>query len=56
MAALIQKFEPKVLVETVIWVFRKYINHGFYVDYWYFQIKNWDEILKLHLTKKHIQK
>ena len=34
MGSLFRSFEPTVLVETVLWVFRTYRAHGFQISYW----------------------
>lgn len=34
MSTLFSAYEPPVLVETVLWVFRAYRSHGFHTTYW----------------------
>ena len=34
MASLFRSFEPVVLAETALWVFRAYRAHGFQISYW----------------------
>jgi hypothetical protein len=43
---------PYVLVNTVLWVFRAYINHGFTPQYWESQLYSWFFILEEILTEK----
>lgn len=50
MSALLTDFSPAVLVDTVLWVFRAYKNHGFQPTYWPAQLNAWTWLLKKHLT------
>jgi hypothetical protein len=50
MSSLFLHFEPFILVETVLWVYRAYRSHGFNLTYWPAQLDQWVQILKLHLT------
>ena len=50
MAAIVEKNNPEVLVDTILWVFNTYINHGFQPKYWEVQLKCWKTILKEELT------
>lgn len=50
MGSLFMNYEPAVLVETVIWVFRAYRAHGFRLTYWPAQLATWIEVLKAELT------
>ncbi len=43
-------YEPAVLVETVLWVFRAYRSHGFRLTYWPAQLDQWVELFKTHLS------
>jgi hypothetical protein len=43
-------YEPEVLVETVLWVFRAYRSHGFRLTYWPAQLDQWVELFKTHLS------
>jgi hypothetical protein len=49
-SSIIKNFEPEILVETVLWVFRAYRSHGFSTNYWASQLNSWIEILKTHLS------
>jgi hypothetical protein len=49
-ATIISKYDPEVFVDTLIWVFNTYINHGFQPAYWKEQMKYWRIILKDELT------
>ncbi|MEI6153266.1 MAG: hypothetical protein WCQ90_04185 [Deltaproteobacteria bacterium] len=42
-------YNPEVLVETVLWVFRAYRSHGFQLTYWPAQLDTWVEISKREL-------
>ena len=50
MASLFGDYNPEVLVETVLWVFRAYLSHGFKQTYWPAQLDTWVEILKKELS------
>lgn len=52
MSSVFAEFQPEVLVETIIWVFRTYRSHGFNLDYWPFQLNQWIEIYKTNLSEK----
>lgn len=43
-------FQPVVLVETVLWVFRAYRTHGFHLTYWPAQLDQWIVLFKVHLS------
>ncbi len=51
MASIFKKFEPQVLVDTVLWVFRAYRSRKFHSSYWAAQLSNWIEILKQELSE-----
>ena len=45
-------YNPAVLVETVLWVYRAYRNHGFNLTYWPAQLDQWTELFKKELSKE----
>ena len=49
MESLFQVFEPEVLVDTVLWVFRTYRAHGFSPIYWPANLDTWVETLRQEL-------
>ncbi len=51
MISLFKDYNPLVLTETVLWVFRAYRSHGFHLTYWPAQLDNWVQILKDELSK-----
>lgn len=51
MESIMLVFNPQVLVETVLWVFRAYRAHGFNDLYWTAQLNAWLEAIKLHLSE-----
>ena len=53
MASLFGNYQPDVLVETVLWVFRAYRSHGFRLAYWPAQLDTWVVIFKKHLKQQH---
>ncbi len=47
--------KPKILVETVIWVFKAYRSRGFQSTYWAAQLSTWNTILQRHLTSESLK-
>lgn len=52
MASIFKNYNPEVLVETVLWVFRAYRSHGFTTTYWATQMNTWIRLLKDSLTSE----
>lgn len=50
-AALLENYEPAVLVETALWAFRVYRAHGFQISYWPANLDTMVEILKEELNE-----
>ena len=50
MYSVFSNYNPEVLVETVLWVFRAYRSHGFTTNYWATQFNTWINLLKEVLT------
>jgi len=50
-ASILQHPNPEVLVESVLWVFRAYRNHGFSTNYWAAQLNAWFGILPQELSE-----
>lgn len=50
MVSVFKNYNPEVLVETVLWVFRAYRSHGFTSNYWATQLNTWIYLLKKELT------
>ncbi len=48
--SLLRQYNPEVLVETVLWVFRAYRSHDFRLTYWPAQLNAWVEVLKRRLS------
>jgi len=51
MESLFSEFEPEVLVETALWVFRAYLAHGFQRTYWPAHLETWVRILRRELPE-----
>lgn len=49
-ASILKDFNPEVLVDTVLWVFRAYRSHGFTSNYWAAQLNLWMVVIKEVLT------
>ena len=41
MGALLRRCDPRVLTDSVLWVFRTYRAHGFRPDYWPVELAAW---------------
>jgi hypothetical protein len=52
MYALSRNYEPLVLVETALWVFRAYRAHGFQIGYWPANLEAAVQILKEELSSE----
>jgi hypothetical protein len=50
--SILKNNNPHVLVNTVLWVFRAYLNHGFTSNYWASQLNEWFHILEETLSEK----
>jgi len=49
-ASILKNYNPEVLVDTVLWVFRAYRSHGFTSNYWAAQLNLWMVVIKETLT------
>lgn len=49
-ASFLITFEPQLLVNTILWVFRAYRSHGFRLTYWPAQLHQWMVVLKQCLS------
>ncbi|MCF7920375.1 MAG: hypothetical protein K9N06_10745 [Candidatus Cloacimonetes bacterium] len=45
MESIFVKFDPDILVETVLWVFRAYRSHGFQLTFWSAHLSIWIEVI-----------
>ena len=50
--ALLEEFDPSVLVRTVSWVLHSYRAHGFKPQYWRHQLESWMAVLQVHLPEQ----
>jgi len=50
MVSLFSDFNPNVLVETVLWVFRAYRSHGFQTTYWAANLNIWADMIRQELS------
>ncbi len=50
MESMFLDYDAKVLVETVLWVFRAYRSHGFQTTYWAVNLNIWVDMLKEELS------
>ncbi|MDI6402488.1 hypothetical protein QLX67_10825 [Balneolaceae bacterium ANBcel3] len=51
-ASMLKNYDPGVLVETVLWVFRAYKNRGFQSTYWPSQLQAWMSALREHVAQE----
>lgn len=52
MMAIFKEFQPKIFVDTILWVFRAYRSRGFQSTYWAAQLHSWMDIYKSELSDK----
>ncbi len=50
--SMLRQYDPNMLVDTVLWVFRAYRSHGFNLTYWPAQLNGWLNIFKESLSQK----
>jgi len=50
MESVFTEYQPDVLVETVLWVFRAYRSHGFQTTYWATNLNIWVDLLKNQMS------
>ncbi len=50
MESLFLAYNPEVLVDTALWVFRSYRSHGFAPIYWPANLDTWVEVLRRELS------
>lgn len=48
-ASILTNYNPEVLTETLLWVFRSYRSRGFASTYWAAQLNAWIEVLREEL-------
>ena len=53
--SLFYAYNPSVLVDTVLWVFRAYRSHGFQLTYWPAQLDTWVEVLRKELSPEAME-
>lgn len=52
MGTIIENTNPEVLVDTILWVFNAYQNHGFSSNYWAAQLNSWIMVIKETLSQE----
>ncbi|SMP39462.1 hypothetical protein [Desulfonatronum lacustre] len=50
MTSLLWLYDPRTLVDTVLWVFQAYRSHGFRLTYWPAQLDTWMQLLEERLS------
>lgn len=51
-ASILKNYNPEVLVDTILWVFRAYRSHRFTTNYWATQLNSWISIMKESLSSE----
>lgn len=51
-SSMLKMYNPEILTDTVLWVFRAYRSHGFKTNYWATQLNSWILIINQLLTKE----
>ncbi len=49
MCSMFKAYDPEVLVQTALWVFRAYRSHGFHTTYWPANLDTFVEIARVRL-------
>lgn len=52
MESMFSGYDPNVLLETALWVFRAYRSHGFQTTYWAANLNIWIEMLKNEMSEE----
>lgn len=52
MLSIFKEHQPRILVDTILWVFRAYRSRGFKSTYWAAQLNSWMDIYKAELSEK----
>lgn len=55
MESILGNYNPEVLVETVLWVFRAYRSHGLQLTYWSAHLNVWLQVIEKELTPDSYQ-
>jgi len=50
--SILKNYNPDVLVNTILWVFKAYRGHGFNTNYWAAQMNTWISIIKEEFTRE----
>ncbi len=51
MESVFVEYNPQMLVETVLWVFRAYRSHGFNLSFWPAHLDVWIEVIRKDLSE-----
>ena len=51
-STIIANHNSEVLVDTILWVFNAYQNHGFASNYWAAQLNTWITVIKESLSQE----
>jgi hypothetical protein len=55
MESMFNHYQPEVLVETALWVFRAYRSHGFQTTYWAANLNIWMDMLQEDFSQEHFR-
>lgn len=52
-ASMLLKFDPNILVHTILWVFRAYRSRKFHTTYWAAQLNTWRRVIREELPENN---
>ncbi|MBF0245000.1 MAG: hypothetical protein HQL31_06980 [Planctomycetes bacterium] len=55
MVSVFGLYQPAVLIDTVLWVFRAYRSHGFRLTYWPAQLDTWLQVMAGRLSAETLK-
>lgn len=54
-SSILKHYNPEILTDTMLWVFRAYRSHGFTTNYWAAQLNTWIHVLNGSLSKQSFE-
>ncbi len=55
MASVFRLLVPEQFVETIIWVYRAYLAHGFHLTYWPAQLNAWIAVMEREFSAEYVE-
>jgi len=53
MDSMFLSYDPRLFVETILWVFRAYRSHGFKLTFWSAHLNTWIQVIHEDMKKEH---